>query len=330
MRNVFNNDELAHVWAHGVDREIRNSNGSIFTSSDGQTVYSYGRHFPMAKRVRVDGQTVFLVNPDSYSVTTSKHQSDVMRAIRGLGDSYPIAPNCWDDLAGEGAGLAASHWYTRQIEHCIERAAKPRIRQTTRDAAMADAMQYLASWRETHGRFSLRVDIDSVTVPDLDEYKEAAKRVARERKAEAKRQQEIAEERNKAVRQPHIVNAWRQDPYQFNDELGHGIHHSLRNLPEAYLRIDETGVVTSHGARVGEIIARQALQHIGRMLDAGQLVDREYQVGHYGQIGLTEGQLVIGCHHITWEEVGNFCRFYGWTLPDSMFDRSSEAQAVAS
>lgn len=45
---------------------------------EGDTIYSYGKHFPLARR-NADG--TFWVNPDKYSVTTSKHQSMVRGAI---------------------------------------------------------------------------------------------------------------------------------------------------------------------------------------------------------------------------------------------------------
>ena len=50
----------------------------------GDTIYSYGYHFPMATRMREkDGGVWYLVNGDSYSVTTAKHQSDLRYALRG-------------------------------------------------------------------------------------------------------------------------------------------------------------------------------------------------------------------------------------------------------
>jgi hypothetical protein len=45
---------------------------------EGDTIYSYGHHFPLARR---NGDGTFWVNPDKYSVTTSKQQSMVRSAI---------------------------------------------------------------------------------------------------------------------------------------------------------------------------------------------------------------------------------------------------------
>jgi hypothetical protein len=45
---------------------------------EGDTLFSYGHHFPLAKR-NADGS--FWVNPAKYSVTTSKQQNMVRGAI---------------------------------------------------------------------------------------------------------------------------------------------------------------------------------------------------------------------------------------------------------
>lgn len=54
-------------------KEGKNYRGSrIFT--EGDVLYSYGRHFPLAVRRGEPGQEWYLLNGDKYSVSTSKHQ----------------------------------------------------------------------------------------------------------------------------------------------------------------------------------------------------------------------------------------------------------------
>lgn len=67
------NQEVADAWAMGYSAK----SGTMFT--DGETIYSYGYHFPIAKKV--NGYVLF--NHTRYSVTTSKHQCHVRRAMRG-------------------------------------------------------------------------------------------------------------------------------------------------------------------------------------------------------------------------------------------------------
>ncbi len=60
------NRELAQAFAKGATSG-RNSNDTIFI--DGNVIYSYGRHWPIALR---QGNRAF-INNDRYGMTTSKH-----------------------------------------------------------------------------------------------------------------------------------------------------------------------------------------------------------------------------------------------------------------
>ena len=75
MKRVFSNhSEVCHVWAQQTQDEGRASR--IFF--DGPRIYSYGRHFEMARFV--DAGTVFITT-HRYSVSTAKHLTLVRRAV---------------------------------------------------------------------------------------------------------------------------------------------------------------------------------------------------------------------------------------------------------
>lgn len=76
MKTVFSNQELFHIYASGTQENGRSNNGNVFFS--GSTLYSYGTHFPLAIRYK----DKFLLNADSYSVTTSNHQTQTRYALR--------------------------------------------------------------------------------------------------------------------------------------------------------------------------------------------------------------------------------------------------------
>lgn len=59
----------------------KNAQGSLFI--EGDTLFSYGYHYPLAKRV----EGGFWVNNEKYSRTTSKHASLVRGAIAKHGFS---------------------------------------------------------------------------------------------------------------------------------------------------------------------------------------------------------------------------------------------------
>lgn len=84
MKTVFTGDMLFHVWANQSAPTGRRSDGRVHF--DGPTLYSYGRHFALG-HIMPDGAA--LLNADSYSISTSKHQTQTRRAVRGVAYSVP-------------------------------------------------------------------------------------------------------------------------------------------------------------------------------------------------------------------------------------------------
>ena len=78
MKTVFTNQEVFHIFASGTQSQGRSHNGNVYF--EGHTLYSYGSHFPLA--IKYNGS--FLLNGESYSITTSKHQSQARQALRHL------------------------------------------------------------------------------------------------------------------------------------------------------------------------------------------------------------------------------------------------------
>lgn len=68
---------VAHHWAHKTGPYMRGYN---MFHEDG-VIYSYGRHFPIARHVTVSGEDAVLFTTDSSSVSTAKHMSIVRSAI---------------------------------------------------------------------------------------------------------------------------------------------------------------------------------------------------------------------------------------------------------
>lgn len=92
----YNNRQTAHVWNAQTERRGQSNNGNFYF--EGAALYSYGSHFLVAY-IMPDGVALF--NADSYSVSTSGHQSDARGAasnrdsfsIAGLTALYPLLAN---------------------------------------------------------------------------------------------------------------------------------------------------------------------------------------------------------------------------------------------
>jgi len=74
------NEEVVGGWIEKESYKGRNSGDTLYY--EGNVIYSYGPHFPLAVKMWDDKNGLFyLVNGDRYSVTTSAHQSEVFFRI---------------------------------------------------------------------------------------------------------------------------------------------------------------------------------------------------------------------------------------------------------
>src|SRR5215472_12753729 len=83
-------------------RFLRPATTTVHVSRDGRTIYSYGSHFPMAHIMSAGKNTRawWLVNGDSYSVTTSRHQGYLRSELGRTGLPMIILPFSAIESAG--------------------------------------------------------------------------------------------------------------------------------------------------------------------------------------------------------------------------------------
>ena len=80
MKRVYSrNEEVAELWAAQDQDFARNRQGNFYFN--GNTIYSYGRHFPIAMIENRFHRTFILNNSRRYSMTTNRHQSLVRWTI---------------------------------------------------------------------------------------------------------------------------------------------------------------------------------------------------------------------------------------------------------
>lgn len=98
MVTVFDNGMTAHVWAQQSQESGRSHNGNLYF--EGRRIFSYGGHYcagyimpaELARpgfRFNGNSAPLGLYNADSYSISTSRHVSEVRRAIRGAAHAVP-------------------------------------------------------------------------------------------------------------------------------------------------------------------------------------------------------------------------------------------------
>lgn len=115
MRTVFNSRyEVAHLWAHQIQHEARYSGGNFYFHGD--TIYSYGSHFPCGRIVHnKNGKQAYILNSNSYSVSTRRHQAETLGSIPGYATIF-YTPQC---KSPEVTGNLNRN-YTLAVEYVLE------------------------------------------------------------------------------------------------------------------------------------------------------------------------------------------------------------------
>jgi len=306
-------DEVAHAWANQTHEAMRGCNVYF----EGDTIFSYGAHFPIARIVTVptphhSGATsqeqAVLFTTEDYSVSTSKHKTIVRRAIPDTFDVYEVP---------FVTGLPWSTRHDKNLESYRERITtaygKAARAQKYGKMHLGEAVHLIA---KAHGYINaffeenlaeLRGSIEGLRISDAERQHiiDKAERWEAETEAREAERARRAEERNREA-----VEEWKAGTRR---EMPHGVR-------KVYLRkfmgepFSENSVQTSWGARVPLDDARllyrftRPLRHIGWSSESGESFD----VGGFPLNRVNEHGLVVGCHRITWDEVDRLAQSEGW------------------
>jgi len=126
---------------------------SLHMFIDGDTVYSYGHHFPIARRFHLGPAPCYLFNSNGYSATTAQHKGRVRCKLRGR---VIRIPGCNPELAGVQA---------LDVQNQILEATKKRDR--------AKLEHKKTFWSETI--LELQQQLDWLTMLDRQNKTEASK-----------------------------------------------------------------------------------------------------------------------------------------------------------
>ena len=170
MRTVFPARELPHMWAHQTAFSGRTP-GRANESFAGDIYYSYSA--PIGRLITRRGVTAYLLTQRVWSVTTSRHQSFLRRAIPA--DALILYCHTIGDTPAA------------MLAYCLERAAtaanKAERARKYKDQHLGDQAAWLDHARDVAKFYSLRNKIDSTSI---DRLRAAQKRAAA--KTAAKRQ----------------------------------------------------------------------------------------------------------------------------------------------
>lgn len=265
MRTKFSNSELTHIWAQQSQESGRGSNMYF----EGPSIYSYGRHFEIARFVD-KGHVLFTSR--GYSPTTAKHKSYTLRAISHK--TIFTVPSFEDHHEN-------AEYYLTHYKEEIEKASRARKSGEWHLAHAQDYRHEAQEYARLFAKFLSAKEKKAISaMADIDEkvLEACRKRLAEEQKrAIAKRKEDIEK--------------WRAGETQIC---------AIRSLKKIFLRLNSTTeeIETSWGARV-PLKAAKLLWH---MIKAEKPV-HGFSIGNYTVVSYIGGILKIGCHAIEQNEI---------------------------
>lgn len=295
-----NNREIPHNWWHANERGAGKKSSNIFydLSDNGESViYSYGRHFPIAIRMKdVNGNDIVLFNDDGYSVSTNRHKSYVRQAIPRHVKVFEV-PNLSPFQSFEGVASKLLELREHQLKASI---TEKRVQAKTRQRCIDEANRILASYLEFCELTGITPkDLKAFGIEDLDTLRADAKAQAEE----AERQRKLREKAREKALKKEIA------------EWVAGERQHLSGTVGVKLRVskDGTEIETSHGARIP---VEDALKVVPLLKHVKEVPNRKIRreglkLGQYSFTVLTREELVVGCHHIPVSELDRIAKQLG-------------------
>lgn len=306
------NQQLAHIWAQNEKHDVKGNNMFIKNA----IIYSYGEHFPMAKWIEnKNGDFAALVTSDKCSVSTSKHQSYVNRAIATDTTVFHVP------LEGTSSTLTydwrkliptfINHYKTqlkKQRDVVLSANKRKDVELTAYDHLHTEANNF----NEFVGR-KATYKYDFVLAAHVNQWRIEQQRKEEQRntpEAVAKREQAAAKRMQlKIAKQQIAIEEWKN---------GTSLSHlsDSYNLP-IYLRVHNNRIETSRGAEFPIEHAIKAFPIINKARAANvplnfRELDKKPHLGHF-TIDYVEanGDVIAGCHKVAFEEIERIAKQLG-------------------
>lgn len=326
QKNVVNTDQVAHLWANKSQNQARNPHGNFYFTGD--TIYSYGSHFPIARHVTVGAgkrsRSAILLTTRTHSSTTSGHISTVRQAIAGGVLVFHVPDVSPSTSSGDLHKNSRKH-YRKQFDNYLELSIKAIKRADYWLRSAQDTITDQASYSKF---FGLRWA--PLTIPENYVEKIKAKIVKQRTAAKV---QNAAKRKVLAMRE---AKAAADLQYNLNTYLprwmeGLSLVHSatepdvkLRGLPFAYFRIkpgEPETVETSKGAEFPLDHAKRAYCLLALLRSRGEGYHANGHIIHVGWFAVTSldamtGEVVAGCHRFEWTEIERFAKLQNWPTPE--------------
>jgi len=277
MKNIFTNSDLAHIYANQSQQSGRNSSGSFYF--DGKTIYSYGRHFPIAKIITNDkGFERMLFTYRTYSNTTAKQISILRNATRQYNKLYCHTPSLNHSSNFASWLQLAEHEATKLIK-----AKKPELYLNELSRLYSEVSEYAQF-------FSLEIPLSLTAVLSIKDKTENLEYLIK--KNELIKLELAKKQKEDKIKDDEILKKW------LNFETSR--IYSRSNLDFLRVNINENRVETTQAVQIPIELAKRLYNKIkDNSLQVGEQL-LNYRVNQVGDI------IKIGCHNFKRTYLLNF------------------------
>lgn len=318
-------EHAVHRWANQIGES--KSSGAIFFQ--GNTIYSYGHHFPMARHL--DDHTI-LMTTKSYSVTTSGHMSAVRSAASHKKIIYcrHLPKYSSTEIDKELHTLNISCWISDVKDLMTEMAGAKQQRSRDRIAGEIAETQAQAQVYIDYFKIKLtKSETKQLMAEDMDGFVEGVKRKLA---ADKKRRDALVAKGKKL--HPLWLEAWRQGDDHYNQwKIDNKITPSIMDAIDAVefvnddrhnkirLRVlniisigkEELVVSTSKGVNIPVDVAHRYYRKYLAVVKAGGCDNNcDYKMLDYNVSRMDAERLVVGCHDIARSEIDYVAGELGW------------------
>lgn len=297
--------QVAHAWMNKTGRSKR----GFAMFYEGDTIYSWGKHFPIAHHVTSEGGApCVLITTREYSRSTAKHVTYTYRATHGM--VFEV------DNVMATTEQEHLHNYTAMLEVAADHVAKAKRARVWKDGHMQWAQEAFKAATEYAAWFNLSV---AASIPgsigdalaDMTQHRHVVNLRAQEEREARQRAQRIEQRRNT---NPRMVQWLKGESMGYTFTT---LNSTVRYRP--FVRVMGDRVQTSWGADVPLDVALTAFRMATKVRKSGKewvaTGLRTLMVGDYAlkRIG-PSGNLVIGCHDIPYRHQQTAAKLAGIEL----------------
>ena len=284
MKTVFSShNEVAHIWASQSQSEGRA--GNIFFENG--VIYSYGRHFPVARFAPEYGD-IALFTSRGYSSSTGKHKGIIRAAIP---DSFQIV---YCDDVSRPASHNLDIW-ARRVERLRADFAIHKNKQGRGNIALeiykntGEVLSYCDALKMPAPAFTC----------DIQAEADARAYVAQAAAARAAKKQLRDAEKNRiaALEAVERLELWK---------IGENVNTNGFQFSDTLLRIKGDQIETTRGAKIPVSDALKIYPLLSRAKNTGKTIEaglHQINLGAYRFNSFDGDTLIVGCHSIAWAQI---------------------------